>query len=192
MNEFSMVANVTSTYMIYQSLIWSDFLTGYIFNTLLLINIIFGTPANFIILSSILLTKNLRVQKFYGIISLSSVDLLVCSVSSPLQIIREVFSLHESKSLRSSICTFITVLSTWTSLASILSLFIISLERYLLFRNKKSVGKIKFILVCLFLHLISLLFGLLNGLLNWKYKSYLHTRCSSTEITSHNEDSIYF
>lgn len=110
-------------------------------------------------------------------------DLLVCSIASPLQLIREIISLNEKLSLNSIVCSLITFASTLVTLSSILSLLLIAIERLILFRYNKHVNKYKFMLVSIILHFISLLIAIMNATLNSIYKSFTHTRCTNENLT---------
>nr|QVK45723.1 G protein-coupled receptor [Proales similis] len=150
------------------------------------INFFVGSVLNLWFLWTILTERKLQNPKFWGIINLGCVDLILCLISSPLQIFRE--AQIPVIGLSSKTCSIILFISTWACLSSIISLVIISIERYFVFKNNRHMSSRAFTLWMIGGHSTSFLFGLLNSFMQSFKNSWSHDRCIKTH--SNNNQSI--
>lgn len=182
-----------------------DFYFGITFSIMQVLNFLFGTIVNLWFILTIFDNKKLRSSKYLnfikmlvkkfllnfkkryiGIISLSLVDVSLCLVVSPLQIIRELVSINENMSLDPKVCSIITFVSSWLCLSSILSLTLISIERYIVFKTNRHLRKELFLIYILIAHLISFIYALLNTAMDLLDSSVMFSRCSNNYMHSIN------
>ena len=96
---------------------------------------------------------------------------------------REIISLDSKRSLQPIICSLITLISTAVSQSSVLTLVLISIDRYALFRNNKLISKRSFRILFYTFQLISFSLGITNAISNVKFKTVMHVRCTNEPLT---------
>jgi hypothetical protein len=84
-------------------------------------------------------------------------------VVSPLQIMREINNIFQPHTfLNFFTCSFIKAFSTGTGLASVFGLTLISLERYLVFRNNRHLDRNRFMCFSLSFHMLAIILSCFN------------------------------
>jgi hypothetical protein len=106
--------------------------------------------------------------RYIGVINLVSVDFFICFIISPLQIVREINNLSQPNNtfLSSFTCSLIKSLSIWACFSSIFGLTLISLERFLVFKNNRHLERARFISYVAFSHTLAFLFATVNFCFN--------------------------
>jgi hypothetical protein len=116
-----------------------------------------------------------------GIINLVIVDFVVCLVVSPLQIMREINNIFQPHTfLKFSACSFIKAFSTGTGFASVFGVTLISLERFLVFRNNRHLDRNRFMCFSLSFHMLAIIISCFNfGFIYTSHQPFDMLPCST-------------